>query len=103
MRTPVCLGEIVFVYKYDLAREEVPGGNDVVDESLEAEAVDEWGEFFLVGEVVGGFSHFEMFVSLVVGETEFWDSIAEGIDGALFGDAEGYYHRVEDAVDDLYQ
>ena len=102
MHTPVCLGEIVFVYKYDLARE-VPGGDDVVDGSLEAEAVDKWGEFFLVGEVVGGFSHFKMFVSLVVGETEFGDSVAKGVDGALFGDAEGYYHRVEEAVDDLYR
>ena len=54
MHTPVCLGEIVFVYKYDLAREEVPGGDNVVDESLEAEAIDEWREFFLVSEVVGG-------------------------------------------------
>ena len=41
MHTLVCLGEIVFVYKYDLTREEVPGGDDVVDESLDAEAVDE--------------------------------------------------------------
>ena len=48
MHTPVCLGEIVLVYKYDLTREEVPGGDDVVDESLEAEAVDERGEFSLL-------------------------------------------------------
>ena len=44
-----------------------------------------------------------MFISLVVGEMEFRDSVAEGIYGALFGNAEGYYHRVEDAVDDLYR
>ena len=47
MHTSVCLGEVVFVNEYDLAREEIPGGDDVVDESLEAEAVDEWGSFSL--------------------------------------------------------